>query len=151
MKRYSEVMWQKRVNRQYQLNGFSEAPIVSTKKLKFPAETNRKQETLILSLFYPNNLFNSFLHRFDKTRFPTSSCSCGQGLQDSLHLLQDCKHVNSQMRVNMKEILSRNPRQFSMLHDCSFLITWSRNSSFIKICTNICRDCQPFMRSEIVL
>ena len=153
MRKYSEILWQKRMDRQFQLNGFSDSPKISTKKLKFPHGTSRKHETLLLSLFYPNNLLNSFLYRFDKSRFPSPNCNCGQGLQvqDSLHLLQDCNHVNQQLRLKMKEILSSSPNQLPLLSDCSFLISWSRNTSFFDICNRICMDCQPHLRSEIVL
>ena len=69
MKHYSEQLWQFSINSQYQLEGYTEAPTVSVTKLKFPPKTSRQLETLFLSLFYPNNIMNKFLHRCKSSKF----------------------------------------------------------------------------------
>ena len=80
MKHYREKLLQSSISSQYQLEGFTEAPRVSTTKLQFPPKTSRQLETLFLSLFYSNNIMNEFLHR--------------QGEQNSFHLLIFCHDIH---------------------------------------------------------
>ena len=76
MKTYAELLWKSTINSQFQAEGFSKAPIVSTDKLKFGPNTSRKFETLMLSMLYQNNLLNAFLHRFNPQKFNTPLCNC---------------------------------------------------------------------------
>ena len=141
IKQYSEVLWQERINTQFQLNGISVAPLVNTNKLSFPPNTSRRTESIVLSLLYPNNLFNTFLHYYDNQRFPSPICTCGNGQQDSLHVLMYCNHVNQDLRSKMEEIITRHPHHdLQLLSNSKFLISWSRQRDFIGMCTSICES-----------
>jgi len=154
MKHYSEQLWQSSINSQYQLEGYTEAPTVSTTKLKFPPKTSRQLETLFLSLFYPNNIMNEFLHRFNSSKFDSPLCECGRGEQNSLHLLIFCPDIQLKKRNSMSELLISHP-----LHNIlnqgyggnSMLISWSRLHKFFDLAVEITRDAEQFLRTEIKL
>ena len=154
MKNYSEQLWQSSTNSQYQLEGFTEAPTVSTTKLKFPPKTSRQLETLFLSLFYPNNIMNEFLHRYNSSKFDSPLCVCGLAEQNSFHLLLSCPGVNITKRNNMSELLERHPFHNTSNHGYSgnsLLISWSRLQEFFCLAVEITKEAEEFLRIEVVL
>ena len=50
IKHYSKWLWQSTINSQYQLEGYTKEPTVSTTKLKFPPKTSRQLETSGIAL-----------------------------------------------------------------------------------------------------
>ena len=62
MRIYSEFMWQGYINNIYQIEGECRIPTVSCQSLHIPVYTTRDQEVLFMSLFYKNNLMESFLY-----------------------------------------------------------------------------------------
>ena len=50
IKHYSKWLWQSTINSQYQLEGYTKEPTVSTTKLKFPPKTSRQLETSAIAL-----------------------------------------------------------------------------------------------------
>ena len=154
MKHYSEQLWQSTINSQYQLEGYTEAPTVSTTKLRFPPKTTRQLETLFLSLFYPNNIMNEFLHRFNSSKFVSPLCECRRGAQNSLHLLVDCHDIQANKRNNMSELLERHPLHNIVNHGYggnSMLISWNRLREFFDLALEITKDAEEFLRVEVKL
>ena len=152
IKQYSTVLWQERLNIQFQMDGYDVAPQISTQKLYFPPHTTRRTESIVLSLLYPNNLLNTFLYRYDSLRFKTPLCTCGNGQQDALHILLYCTHVESSLRLMMEKIIVKDPiHDIKLLSNSKFLISWSRKRDFIRICTKICESLKDTIRFEIVL
>ena len=151
MKTYSEVIWQSTINCQFQSEGLAEAPVVSTTKLKIPLNTTRTFETLLLSLFYPNNLMNEFLHRYNPTQFVTPLCRCSYGEQNSLHILFYCRLVDENHRRKMHQFVTNHLSiMASSLNYCSF-ISLSRETEFFHICQEIINDAIKFLKLEIIL
>ena len=70
MELYIEHLWQILLKNQYQIEGCTEAPNVNSEKLVFPPNTTRLLETLVMSLFYPNNLLFDFLNRYNPIKIP---------------------------------------------------------------------------------
>ena len=66
---FTEFIWQENLQHQLQLEGWPHIPKVSLAPLPLPHGTNQEMKVLVMSLFYINNLFNSFLFRFDRTRW----------------------------------------------------------------------------------
>lgn len=152
IKVYSESVWQTLVNSQHQLEGYSDAPIVSSTKLKLQSNLSRESETLLLSLFYPNNLLNSFLYQYNKERFTSPACCCGSKEQTAEHILLHCQNVKEWKRHKMMEILADDPPGSTDKNSgCMFLISWSRLPVFIIICTEIIKDASSFLHTEITL
>ena len=105
---YTEELWQKSVNNQYCMDGHQYYPKVQCSKIRFPTGTTRETETLTLSLFYPNNLLNSFLYRFNKDRFITPLCGCGEGEQDATHVLTQCKMVKAVTKRKLVSLITED-------------------------------------------
>ena len=153
VRKYGEILWQTRTNILCQLEGFHESPKVSSSKLTFDSDVSRKQETLTMSLFYPNNLLLSFLNRFDPAKYPTLQCSCGKGEQSPLHILLYCMTVKSWNRDSV----------FKYLHDTkyhsleaadnqrSLLLSWSREPGFLLLCVDIIKNVEHILKFEITL
>ena len=152
--KFGEKLWQDTISRQYQLEGYTEVPIVSTTKLKFDLMTSRKFETLFLSLFYPNNIMEEFLYSFDSNKFGSPICGCGRGEQNSMHLLTDCGRINESKRVKMTQYMDETPIHNTLPPNYAsnqFLVSWSRQPQFFQIAVEIIIDAEKFYRSEVVL
>ena len=151
--KYTEVLWQNKANSLFQLDGFHEAPRVSTKKLVFHPEISRKTETLSMSLFYPNNLFKRFLHRFDPAKFSSAACLCGNGSQDPLHILLYCKSVQWNSRLKTQKFLSETqPHSITAVSQQeALLLSWSREPGFLQHCVDIIKSIEHSLIVEIIL
>jgi hypothetical protein len=153
IKNYSEFIWQSSMDSQFQLDGFSDSPKVSATKLKFPSKSTRQFETLLLSLFYPNNLLNGFLYRYDKETYDSPLCCCGREEQNTKHLLLNCMFIDVDKRRRMNKYLEAN--HIHQLHNSHgsnvFLISWSRKPKFFQLFMEIVDDCLEFTRTEIRL
>ena len=84
---FTEFLWQESLQNKLQLEGWSHIPKVSLSPLPLQLGTSRETEVLIMSLFYENNLLNSFLFKHDRSRWTSPLCSCGEEEQTALHLL----------------------------------------------------------------
>lgn len=148
MKTFTELMWQNMISVQYQMEGFQTAPKVSCNKLKIPFGVSRELETLLLSLFYPNNLFNGFLYRFNKLVYTTPLCSCKTDVQTPLHILLDCPKVDICKRSTISEILD-----ISSNADYGYitLLDHIRDFSFISSCIEVLEEAKLFLRVDIQL
>ena len=140
MKHYREKLLQSSIGSQYQLEGFTEAPRVSTTKLQFPPKTSRQLETLFLSLFCSNNIMNEFLHR--------------QGEQNSFYLLIFCHNIHPNTKKSMSELLEIHPFHNVSNHGYggnSTLVSWSRLPEFFHLAVEIVKDAEDFFRTEVNL
>ena len=153
MRKYSEILWQGTINSQFQSEGYSESPKVSVDKIKLPIIIDCKPETLVLSLFYPNNMLNGFLHKYDPVKYKSPLCTCGTNEQNEEHLLLYCPLVDSHLRAQMSDILFSSNNQNSSLQLITYphLISWCRNKDFIKLCIDIIRSSMTFLKVEIIL
>ena len=150
--KYTELLWQSSIDNQFQIEGFFGSPKVSTSKLKFPPSTTREFETKFLSLFYPNNLMKEFLYRYDSRRYNSPSCPCGNGCQNSHHLLLNCKFIDEEKRSLAAEFMGGKESHYNDTYaGKAFLISWSRNPKFFKICTEIMTEASTFLLTEIEL
>ena len=152
IKMFTVSIWQTTIDSQYQAEGFTDAPKVSATKLRFPMNTTREFETLLLSLFYPNNLMNEFLYRYDSTKFVSPTCCCGYGEQNSKHVLLHCYYIEFANRAAMNELLFNNPiHPYYKYGGNAFLISWSRIPEFFNLCCKIIEDGIEFLRLEVNL
>ena len=150
--KYTELLWQSSIDNQFQIEGFFGSPKVSTSKLKFPRSTTRDFETMFLSLFYPNNLMKEFLYRYDSRRYNSPSCPCGNGCQNSHHLLLNCEFIDEEKRSLADEFMGGKESHYNDTYaGNAFLISWSRNPKFFKICTEIMTEASTFLLTEIEL
>ena len=151
MKTYTENVWQIYVSSQYQLEGYLSHPDVSCEKLKIPTSVPREIETLFMSVFYQNNLMNTFLYKHNKYKFDTPKCSCNMDEdQDALHILTACRNIDKTKHQNMIQTLNELDT-CSNTEDHIMLLNCSRNPEFIKRCLAIMAEGAKFLRTEIEL
>ena len=153
MKNYTELTWQAVTNSQYQLEGCSEVPRISFSKIKFPPHTSRLIETLTLSMFYPNNLLLGFLNRYDPLKFPENCCMCGNGIQDTMHLLLNCRMIHVDKRSCIERFLKSDPFHTisSIADQKSLLLSWSRVPGFLEACCSAIQDVSDQLLSEVII
>ena len=139
MDKFTELIWQESIQNQLQLEGWPNIPRVSLRPLPLPHGTTREQEVLIMSLFYKNNLLNSFLFRHDGTKWKTPLCSCGVEEQTVIHLLTRCALVEDVVRDQAGYLLVLsigNSISIEGFDDLGLVgaLNCSRDPKFIEVC-----------------
>ena len=149
MKTFTEMLWQKRLNNQFHLEGFAASPKPNLTKLAIPT-SSRCTETLFMSLFYENNLFNSFVNSHIDSKFGPACCQCHRDTkQDAMHILTKCLLICSSKRNDMVELLQS--LDFPNMENCYLLLNCSRNAKFVELATSIMEEGSWFLRKEIQL
>ena len=146
IKKYTEHLWQCYINNVYQIEGESRIPTVSCQSLHLPRYATRDQEVLAMSLFYKNNLMESFLYSIKRSESPL--CPCGDEAQTAVHAILYCKLVPEELREEITEILGGKG---SFYEDIVTFIDASRDADFIGCCINIFQASQRLFRTKIVL
>ena len=143
-KKYVEKLWLEKLKNQALLNGELNVPTPSCQKLPIPDHTTREDEVLLMSLFYPQNLFNSFVYRHTyQTESPLCS-RCTSKEETPFHIVYECNN-------NKEKICSIVDKIVGDIHyeDCNTLLNCSRNEEFIHCCLNVLK--QANFRREIIL
>ena len=94
MEKYAENLWQISMDNRLQQLGERRAPRVSAKNIPLPVGTSRQTEVILLSLFYKQNLLNSFLYLAQRKKCQSPMCVCLAGEQNAFHLLVECELVD---------------------------------------------------------
>ena len=107
MNHYTENLWQSSLQNRLQQMGERRAPVVTTRPIPLPLGTNRKTEVLVLSLFYKQNLLNSFLYLSQRIKCKSPLCKCLEEEQTAHHILVSCKLIDIELRTAMDGILHK--------------------------------------------
>ena len=154
IKQFTEFVWQESIKNQLQMEGWSQIPMVSTTPLKFPHFSSRETEVLVMSLFYKNNLLNSFLFTLDRLKWPSPYCSCGHEEQTAIHILTSCSHVDKDLRDQASYLLSVG-NEVSSLDDLGTphlaILNCSRDPKFIQICSECVNNDELKLRRKICI
>ena len=133
MKRYVEKIWYEKLSNQALADGEQNAPKPKFQSLPIPDNTTREEEVRFMSLFYPQNLFNSFVYRHTyQTESPLCS-KCGLKEETSFHVMYECNDKSAQIRKIVNKIVGED----SIYADCNTLLNCSRSGEFIKACLDI--------------
>ena len=156
MNQYTEFIWQKTIDSRLQQMGERRAPAVSTRSIPLPAETSRQTEVLTLSLFYKQNLLNSFLYLSQRIKCPSPICECLMEDQTAYHILVDCKLVDRVLRAEMDRIICMENNKNVMFEDIIIMdytsvINCSRNSKFISNCIDIVESGVHKLKKEYII
>jgi len=152
MKKYTEELWQKTVDTEYQMQGSQHSPKVSTNQIVIPKGTPRDTEVLMLSMFYKNNLLNGFLHRLYPLKFKSELCSCQTAVQTAYHVIMECPEVNKALRIRLRKILEESSTDSQgWFEDEITLINHSRNNLFSSIMVKGLAENKSNHRLKIVL
>jgi hypothetical protein len=154
MRLFTEALWQESLNNQLQMEGWSKTPTVSTLPLKMPPSTSREEEVLVMSLFYKNNLLNSFLYRTERKLCPSPVCLCGEEEQTAFHLLCNCTLIDIEIREKLVYHLTLGNDAVSMDEleaDHVSLLNCSRDVKFIELCREVIMTDGLNLRTKIRL
>lgn len=152
--KYTEYIWQDNALAQFQLEGYSSAPNVSCSPLPIPMGTCRESEVLAMSFFYRNNLLNSFLHKFDKDKWKSPLCACGEEAQTATHLLTNCSFVGPERlikAINIMQTCNAKDSLADIVQDPFSILNCSRDPVFIALCLEIVELDSLHLRRKVQL
>ena len=131
IKNYTELIWATKITNEYTNEGYHHSPKPSCTKLPIPKNISRKDEVLLMSLFYPNNLFNSNVYRNTYLTESPLCGRCGQDEETPYHVILECSNLAPEAR---KYVETKN----TIVHqDSVALLNTSRCEAFLKVCFDI--------------
>ena len=143
MKKYTELLWSASTENEFLNEGHSVIPKPSCTPLYLNPNTDRKTEVLIMSVFYDNNLMNSFLYRHSISDITSPLCHCGSEDQTAAHVILRCEQVNEDLRASARNSLAGE--------SSVDLLNMSRDKSFMNILNEIIFNQRNLLRSNIEL
>jgi len=152
MRLYTEYTWQQRLTNKFLLDGYALAPRPSCATLPLQKYLPREIEVLLMSMFYDNNLLNSSLFKVNKKKFQTADCECEQSIQDSYHILLECKLTDPNLRKKCIDLMASilPPGEISVRSHLSIL-NCSRSEDFIATVLSILQSSKVPLRRKVVL
>ena len=132
--KYTELLWTRQVTNEFSMDGYHHAPKPKCSRLPIPRNTTRKDEVLLMSLFYPNNLFNSHLYRNTYLVESPLCDRCRRYEETPHHIIRECSNLADEANT----ILQRELTEEEINHeDYITLLDGSRNEQFIKVCLEV--------------
>ena len=144
--KYTEIIWQNKVRNETLMNGESNIPRPSCSRLPIPVHTSRRDEVLLMSLMYPQNLMNSFVYRHTYTIESPLCPRCRMDEQTPYHVIFQCNDHSEEIKQLMIEILGEEAAHEA---DSTTILNCSRDPRFIQICLIILQEGE--FRTEIDL
>ena len=156
MKKYTESVWQTKINNQYMDEGYGNVPLVNCEKLPIPRHTSREIETILISHFYENNLMNGFLYSTRQRGINTPLCLCTAGIQTPYHSLVECGLVSEDVKQELKASIEKffNKAGISnsnSVHDHITLLNTSRNRVILELMLKAIQCNKHRFRTKIIL
>ena len=102
--------------------------------LPIPIDTSRSDEVLLMSLFYPNNLMNSFVYRYTYNTESPLCPRCQQYEETAYHVIVECNELVSAINKTVVKIIGENA---ASIEHPNTLLNCSRDPSFIKYALEI--------------
>jgi hypothetical protein len=107
-----------------------------------------------MSLFYKNNLLNTFLFTTEKRLCPSPLCQCGMEEQTAFHLLSDCELVGLETRDQLLYHLQlgnsvNSPEE--LVGDHVTILNCSRDRKFMELCRDVVDTEELQLRRKIKL
>ena len=132
--KYTEKVWGSKITNEYSLEGYHHKPAPSCSRIPIPMNTTRKQEVLLMSLFYPNNLFNSHVYRHTY-QIESPVCErCHREEETPYHIIMQCSEQAGEARRLLRLQTSEDE---ILQQDTITLLNGSRSHDFLKICIEI--------------
>ena len=144
--KYIESLWYSKVKNEFMMEGIQHPPKPSCSKLPIPHNTTRREEVLLMSLMYPNNLFNDFIYRHTYQAQSPLCQRCNQQEETPYHIVLQCSNRANEARHLLMEILSEEE---IAQEDYITILNGSRHKKFVELCLNILS--QGTYRDEIDL
>lgn len=154
IRNFTEHLWQESLNSQLQQDGETRIPKVSVEPLDIPFNTPRDDEVKLMSLFYKNNLLNSFLFITEPNQCPSPLCVCSQEEQTAFHILSNCILVNADIRGSISHhlmLVNDTNSIEELIPDNVTIINGSRNRQFLSLCVEVTQNKSLLLRTKITL
>ena len=134
IRKYTEAIWSHISKNQQIMNG--ELVLANPQRcpIPIPTDTDRKEEVLLLSLFYPNNLMNSFVYRHTFNAESPLCPRCNHKEQTAYHVIMECNSHLQKITPITHKILGE---EAARADHHNTLLNCSRNSEFIKCALKI--------------
>ena len=151
MTKYTELIWNYKIKNELQQEGQVIVPTAETTNIPIPKQAIRKAEVLMMSMFYPNNLLNSFTNPYDSTKFPSPTCNCGEDQQTAHHVLFRCQNIDINLRDEAYEAFRQVVGDEADI-DCHLvLLKACKNKVFIEKSMKVIEHQQNHLKTEIIL
>ena len=102
----------------------------------------------MMSMFYEQNLLNSFLNKINRPEAPCALCHCGHDEQTAYHTVLECSEVDQELRSRASQWLNLDGGHGE---NSTVLLNSSRNENFITCLSEIIIVQQDFIRNSIDL
>ena len=106
---------------------------------------------MIMSLFYPNNILNSSLHRINKDKFPTPMCHCGEAIQTAHHVLFMCRYVEETLRTEAFHLLQEIVGNEAGIENHLVLLKARNEQRFMTKIKEIIRIQSNYLKVDVIL
>ena len=152
MRRYTEHLWKASLQNELQLDGYNIIPDPKCCMIPVPPGTKREEEVLILSMFYPNNTLNNFLHSTNSEKFPNPFCKCGEYHQTAHHILFHCRNTDPNIRIELFDTLKKIVGEAEAEIESSLvLLKASKNAVFIEKAAKVINQQMQNLNKDIYL
>ena len=103
---------------------------------------------MLMSMFYENNLMNSFLYRRNIQEVSSPLCYCGTEEQTVHHIVLRCEQVDPDLRTRAMNCLQTVG---GVDESTIVMLNFSRDKEFMNILVEIIESQRDVMRSTIEL
>ena len=148
MMQYTELIWEESLRNEFHLEGRNIIPKPSCKALLLSSSMDRTNEVKLMSLFYENNLLNSFLYQRDLPEVSSPNCHCGKEEQTAFHIVTRCELVKSELRSKVVECIQTHKLNGET---STVLLNLSRDEQFLKVLSEIILTHGEIIRKEVNL
>ena len=145
--KYTESLWYDSLQNEFLCDGLQVVPKPNCAPLNIDSKIPRKEEVMLMSLFYKNNLMNSFLHRLNRLATPSPLCHCGQEEQTVFHVVCRCEQVDHHLRSRAMVFL----HGADVGEDTTEMLNLSRNKDFMDCLVKIISIQKDLLRDSIDL
>lgn len=134
IKKYTEKIWYDKLTNQGLSEGDAHIPRPSCTKLPVPQNTPRQDEVLLMSMFYPQNLLDSFTYRHTYGTESPLCPRCNREEQTPFHVIYECNNHTDEIQKIITDIVDHNEVQQG---DSTTLLNCSRSEKFLKTCLKV--------------
>ena len=134
---YTEIVWLNKLRNQGLMNGEPHVPKPRCSKIPIPINTQRDQEVLLLSLFYPQNLMNSFVYRHTYCAESPLCPQCNMNEQTPYHVICECNQYKEELQQVIIETVGEDEY---LQRDSITLLNCSREPRFIHLCLQVLQE-----------
>ena len=137
IRKFTEQLWSSTSRNQQLYEGELAYATASCKPLPIPSNTTRSDEVLLMSIFYPNNLMNSFVYRHTYNAESPLCSRCHHEEESAYHVIMQCNNQSQRIQDIVYGIIGETAAR---VEHHNTLLNCSRDPQFIKCALEILND-----------